>query len=42
MLNYLVLCAFIYILRVCVGAVLMNETVEPAPVQLDEILVPLG
>ena len=33
---------FIGVFRGCVGAVFMNETAEPVPVQLDEILVPLG
>ena len=33
---------FIWVFRECFSAVFMNETAEPAPAQLDEILVPLG
>ena len=33
---------FIRVFRGCFGAVFMNETAEPAPAPLDEILVPLG
>ena len=42
MSNYPIFATIVLILIRFVRAVFMNETAVPAPVQLDEILVPLG